>query len=349
MRWPVFKNFAEKTGLVSAYGLAEATSAVPGPFAGTGCGYFSGSNGSRLRLPDSAAWAFGTAPWTVEFWIRPVNGGHGSAYSRILETATWPAGGGLSIVTDNLTNPARLGAHGGSGEPGLWCDGTLPNDTWSYLALVFDGAYLTWSINGIANVTAAWSKNYTQPALSIGARLDGGAELYYGYLSNLRITQGVARDVSVVPAGPFPVGAADPHWSQVVLLVPMDFMDMAALFTPPVAPWILQPTPSGIYTIQPKRLDARAESLGDQWWGGLGRIAGTVQIKGRPDSPVARKVRLFDVRTGILVRETWSDPVTGAYAFTGLDPTRDYLALAHDHTRQYNAVVADRLTAEPMP
>lgn len=80
--------------------------------------------------------------------------------------------------------------------------------------------------------------------------------------------------------------------------------------------------------------------------GGNGVIAGTVKIKGTPDYAVSRRVRLYRDRDGILVGETWSDPVTGVYTFDGLDRTQKYTALALDHTNNFRAAPADNLTPE---
>ena len=80
--------------------------------------------------------------------------------------------------------------------------------------------------------------------------------------------------------------------------------------------------------------------------GGTGIISGTVTINTIPGS---RRVRLFDLKSGRLVREAWSDPATGAYQFVHIDRHRDYFVLVHDHLRIYNAVVADLVTPEPMP
>jgi hypothetical protein len=78
----------------------------------------------------------------------------------------------------------------------------------------------------------------------------------------------------------------------------------------------------------------------DFW--GQGRIEGTVTIEGAPS---ARKVRLFDLRTGLLIAQTWSRP-DGAYRFDYLDASRDYFVLSHDHIRQFNAVIADGVQPE---
>jgi hypothetical protein len=73
---------------------------------------------------------------------------------------------------------------------------------------------------------------------------------------------------------------------------------------------------------------------------GAGRVSGTTTIN---NVPGARVVRLFHKKTAVLVAQTWSAP-DGAYSFTGLDPSAEYFAVAHDHLRTYNAVVQDMLT-----
>lgn len=83
--------------------------------------------------------------------------------------------------------------------------------------------------------------------------------------------------------------------------------------------------------------------------GGRGRIAGTVKVDSTPDYPVWRRVRLFDRRDNRLVAETWSDPVTGGYAFDYINPGRLYVVVSYDHTGVYNAEILDAVAPEPMP
>lgn len=83
-----------------------------------------------------------------------------------------------------------------------------------------------------------------------------------------------------------------------------------------------------------------AARAADFW--GLGRVEGKVTVEG---AQAARRVRLLDTRTGLLVAETWSGR-DGAYRFEFVDPERDYVLLAHDHLGQFNAVVADAVHAE---
>lgn len=86
----------------------------------------------------------------------------------------------------------------------------------------------------------------------------------------------------------------------------------------------------------------------DVYFGGGGRIAGTVKEKGTPDQPLVREVLLWSESTRTLVASTWSAP-DGSYVFDGLDRTQRYTVLAYDYTHAYRAVVADNLTPEAMP
>ena len=48
-----------------------------------------------------------------------------------------------------------------------------------------------------------------------------------------------------------------------------------------------------------------------------------------------------------LVREQWSDPVTGAYDFRHI-ALKPYFVVAFDHTHNFRAVIADRVMPEAM-
>lgn len=80
--------------------------------------------------------------------------------------------------------------------------------------------------------------------------------------------------------------------------------------------------------------------------GGKYQVTGTVKVT--PATPVFRKVTLFDSVSRLLIREQWSDPVTGAYAFNNIR-AGTFFVVSVDHTNTHNAVIADRLVAEPMP
>ena len=82
------------------------------------------------------------------------------------------------------------------------------------------------------------------------------------------------------------------------------------------------------------------------YWGGNGRIAGTVKVKGTPDYPVRRRVRLVREIDAVCVGERWSDASTGAYEFLGFDPAIAYTVLAYDGPRVFRASVQDGVAPE---
>ena len=84
--------------------------------------------------------------------------------------------------------------------------------------------------------------------------------------------------------------------------------------------------------------------------GGQGTVYGTTKTKGSPaNTPTKARVVLLHQRSKLPVRETWSDPVTGAFAFTGIDTTQQFLTLAEDAAGNFRPVAANRLTPEVLP
>lgn len=83
--------------------------------------------------------------------------------------------------------------------------------------------------------------------------------------------------------------------------------------------------------------------------GGPGTIYGTTKTKGAPNQPTHARVVLLHQRSKLPVRETWSDPVTGAFAFTGIDINQQFLTLAEDAAGNFRPVAASRLTPEVAP
>lgn len=78
---------------------------------------------------------------------------------------------------------------------------------------------------------------------------------------------------------------------------------------------------------------------------GPGRLADTLSI-GPSRTPGRGRVRILDAASGRLVRETWSDPVTGAWSVSGLALGREYIQLGTDPSGVYEADALDRVYAE---
>lgn len=134
-------------------------------------------------------------------------------------------------------------------------------------------------------------------------------------------------------------------------------------FTPPAAPYDDIPrsllsakvgaTPLGLVASAQPAVNwstlPQPRFLLDRHDGGFGQITGVVEEKALPtDRPLARRVRLFHEVSGRFIRETWSN-ASGAYAFTGIDPTQRYTVVAYDHLGNHRAVIADNILPEAMP
>jgi hypothetical protein len=83
-------------------------------------------------------------------------------------------------------------------------------------------------------------------------------------------------------------------------------------------------------------------------YGGLGRVAGDVKIKGLPDVPVSRMVRLHREVDGAPVAQTISDSVTGAYEFLWINPTYTYTVISYDLPDGFRAAIASGVIPEPI-
>ena len=80
--------------------------------------------------------------------------------------------------------------------------------------------------------------------------------------------------------------------------------------------------------------------------GGPLRLAGVVDADGTPTTPLRRRVFLLTGDGLRVVRDTWSDPATGAFEFKGLKGQR-YMTIARDHTLTWESEVADQLWPVP--
>ena len=79
--------------------------------------------------------------------------------------------------------------------------------------------------------------------------------------------------------------------------------------------------------------------------GGAYRVAFTVAIDGTPTTPVRRRVRLFHLSTGRLIREQWS-AADGTGEFANVAAGK-YLVVTDDYTGTYEAVAATEVSAVP--
>jgi hypothetical protein len=243
-------------------------------------------------------------------------------------------------------NPLRLWFYRGSafGERiALIGPDVISRQQWAHCALDYDGVTIRGYLNGVLQFSQVSASGWI--ATPYPFRVGRGVVVNYeGYRQGF---QGCIGEVRVTLSSRY-----------------------AASFTPPIQRFLTSQIGGTVYVPPPVRANApsvagvaaaalvpthstrRAPALQvarDVEFGGSGRIWGTTKIKGAagtPDAPAKSRVVLLHQRSKLPVRETWSDPVTGAFVFSGIDTSQQFLALAEDAAGHFRPVVANRLTPE---
>jgi len=185
---------------VTAVDNAQISTAVNTPF-GTGDGVlaFDGT-GDYLTIPSSTDFEFGTGDFTIEFWLWPITNtdywilGKGDEATQAGSSFSFYNGGAWEFYTSGggVSVPRPL----------------LTTGTWQHIAAVRNLGIITIYKNGIsvssASIGTSAINSTPSSALKIGMYSVAG---YNGYISNLRITKGVARYTENfdVPTAPFPI------------------------------------------------------------------------------------------------------------------------------------------------
>lgn len=296
------------------------------PKFGTGCILSQGAWADHLQVQNGPEFDLAAGNFTLEGWMLVTGIGY-SGGSLINRWGTGPS-----------TNPDWIVYISQSRNLGFYVNGSavipetsstyMPDDgKYHHVAVTRQGSTVRLFLDGVIIATATFTgtiqNSVSQPIRThiwndfTNSRLDGR-------LDEIRVTKGVARYVAnFTPAtAPFPDPTPAPVVKKVTKLVGVPqriFKQIRAL------------APTGT-----KRL-FRVHRMTDYYDGGTGSISGKVTVDDNPDS---RKVRLYDLRSGRLLRTTWS-AADGTYRFTGLDPAREYFVVGHDFTRTYNAVIQD--------
>lgn len=325
---------------------ATDSSATPKTITASGGAAFTGAGlfGAGLRIAGAgvvlvdhhADLSLGSSDFTVEIAYYPTSV---SAVAILLNKANgtntpYPlqlyhtAGGGLIARSYNASGLQdwQISA------------GTLVANQWNYIAVERSGSTIRLYLGGavVGTTTFSGTAADNSNAVSIGA-YSTAAYPINGVLDEIRVTKGVARYMGAYSpqASPFPNTTGG---GGVVLVAPPVRTPVHVSTTGASAP---VPSPD-MRTFGP--LVGR-----DVEFGGRASITGTVGIKGTggaPDTMTKSRVRLLRQRDGLLAREVWSDPVTGAFAFHGLDPAQQFIALAEDNAGVFAPVAADRRTPE---
>lgn len=312
-------------------------------FAGTGA----------LQYPPGDRWAVGLERgkprWSMEGWVRFAPGSLTNRTPHLWQIAE-SNDRRVNLHVANGTLSLFLGA-----PPAVWQEtggtiarfGTVPEGQWLHIFLGWrrgdgtDGVFndTAWVfVDGVLRgaVRSNMSPTYlpdTGATLCLGGQPTGPQvvdDLFVGHMDDVRFTKGwfrIPQDAAdVLPAGELPTALGVPsmraHGNRIAAV---------------------SHVPAGL------RLRLQPDVRLDTEHGGRHQITGTVHVDGTPPTPVRRRVRLYRDVDGLLVRETWSDASTGAYAFRDLSARWTYSVVSTDHTLDKRAVIADRVTPEPMP
>jgi hypothetical protein len=159
--------------------------------------YFDGTGTDYLWIQaDQPIQRFGTAPFTIEMWIRlAALGSARGLVAKGTSTTGW-------LVSLNTSNQVVFTY----GTSTITSTGTISQDAWTYIAVVREGTSTNQTkiyIGGVNDGTGTVSTDFTQTSsMYIGANRTGG-DLYSGYIQDVRITNGYARTVTTIPTSAF--------------------------------------------------------------------------------------------------------------------------------------------------
>ena len=307
------------------------------------------SNFARFGAADH--FSFGTGDFTISFWVKTTQSVTGQAsFPRIISPwgalnlagtlQLWYGSGSPTSTIDAIELAAPTGL------PVTVSTVDAVNDgNWHHVAFARQAGTSRSFLDGVLKQSAADTNSYTRLATEgflIGSRADFNALTFFsGNLDDLHISNVARYTATFTP----PASEETPDANTLLLLrgSAIDGNRFASTYLGPV---IDNPV-SGPVTF--KQDTQRGQKVIDLYWGGNGRVAGTLKVKGTPDIPVRRRVRLFRERDGFCIGETWSDATTGAYEFLYVDPTQRYTVLAYDGPRVYRATLQDNVLPEAYP
>ncbi len=286
--------------------------------------------------------------FTIEGHGKYTTTGVNQAFFSAYKTPSIVNGGDEYELFSRSGSSQRLTFYVGTGTNLIVGITTPGTNTYCHWALVRSGSTTTLYTNGVVQGSTATAVDFANRVFAFGAWLTG-TEPLIGFLDEIRISS-MARYTAAFtpPSAAFPTGGSDPDWSSVLALLSFDASDMTATGAYSLAGVPGKAELPGWFTTSSLADQMGLLNLTDIYFGGTGKVVGDVAIDDDPDIPVARRVWLIRMRDGALIRETWSDAVTGAYSFFGVDITQRYAVLAFDQTHVFNAVIADNIPAEPM-
>lgn len=155
---------------------------------------FNGTN-NRFSIPNNAAFNFGTADFTVEFWLYCVTAWTSMSNPGIAGQKLTDGTGGWVIYRNGSVNTTSISIRIGTANTDYVTTVTPTTGVWEHWAVVRASSTLTWYKNGVAtNTYTGVTQNISDASGTFysGYTQTWGGYLGQAYLSNLRIVNGIA-------------------------------------------------------------------------------------------------------------------------------------------------------------
>lgn len=206
-------------------GSNATTSSTQSKFGGTS-GYFNGTNG-RLTITNPYTIAsFGTADFTIDFWMYYAGGG---TYPTVMGQYGGPTDYWYIFLNSNYLNFEN---RTGGTYTTITSTSTLSTNTWHHVAIVRYGSTINMYVDGtsVQSGTPA-SAMVSLPTTTMYIGDFDGSRPFPGYLDEVRITKGVARWTSNFTP---PTEADNPADTECPYIAPgSQLFTSSGTFTPP--------------------------------------------------------------------------------------------------------------------
>jgi len=199
-----FKDFSASNHAATPSGNAQVSTAQA---------FFGGSSllcdgtGDYLTLADSADWVFGTNPFAIDFRLRPLAVGGGSAH-----TLLWQGPNTNNFIHFFIETDGSVGFRAVSAGAAIGAYGTntiLSINTWRQIAYVRSGTTFLILFDGISQALTTFTAIGSNSLPDYAAELRVGDNTvvpqgYNGYFDELRISQGTDRGWTAAGFTPSP-------------------------------------------------------------------------------------------------------------------------------------------------
>lgn len=279
-----------------------------------------------ISYASSALFEASSRDWVIEATVS-LDTGLTTGFRHIWQLFGASTNFRVNLCYDVPNNRMQFYTENGSGTGGARItSGALTPGSWHHVALVKEGSSFTLRVDGVV-VGGCYAP--TMPTGNLGLCVGtqnfspAASDYWVGYIEEFRATFGSTRyGLNFMPP--------TSHYADVPAID-------GASKVPQIA------SRAGVSVATTLKAVPQAAQIKDVYFGGRGRITGTVKEKGTPSIPRRERVWLLREKDAYVIRELWSNQITGAYSFENIDETLRYSVLTYDHNKSYRAVIADNI------